>query len=68
MSALLSVRIDDATNAELSAIANQQHRTKTEVVKSALEFYFKKKHAKLANQMAILRAIDRDEDYIGEDI
>lgn len=68
MSALLSIRVDDAINAEIEAIANQQHNTKTEIVRIALAQYLKSRQSKLLTQMAILHKIDNDDDYIGEDL
>ncbi len=68
MSALLSVRIDDAINSQLNAIANQQHKTRTEIVQTALISYLKTKNSKLSKQMEILRASDNNDDYLSEDL
>lgn len=67
MSTLLSVRIDDSMNDHLESFANQQHQTRTEVVKAALEMYFKNKQSKLKEQMAILHKIESESDYIGDE-
>lgn len=67
MSALLSVRVDDVMNDQLEACASLQHTTRTEVVKNALTFYFKSTQSKLKEQMSILRKIDNDNDYLGDD-
>lgn len=68
MSTLLSIRINDHLSAQLSKLASEKHQTKTEVIREALEAYFKYKEAKLKTQMKILHKIDKDDDYIGDDL
>ena len=66
MSALLSIRLDDAINEQINASANKQHKTRTEIVKDALELYFSNSQDKLKKQMKILHQIDDDNDYLGD--
>lgn len=67
MSTFLSARIDESTNTQLIAIANQENQTRTAIVKEAIEFYLEKKKSKLSNQMHLLHQIEDSECYsVGE--
>jgi predicted transcriptional regulator len=68
MSTLLSVRLEDMLNEQINSTANKQHKTRTEIVKEALELYFSNSQAKLKKQMKILHQIDDDNDYFGDNL
>jgi|GEM_PF-5350998 len=63
MSTFLSARIDETTNTQLIAIANQENQTRTAIVKAALDLYLEQRQSKLVNQMSILHKIEGTENY-----
>ena len=68
MSAFLSARIDEATNIQLIAIANQENQTRTAIVKAAIDLYLENRQSKLSSQMQILHSIDDSEYYASGEV
>lgn len=68
MSTFLSARIDEATNTQLIAIANQENQTRTAIVKAAIDLYLENRQSKLSSQMQILHDIDDAESYVSGEI
>lgn len=66
MSTFLSARIDETTNTQLIAIANQENQTRTAIVKAALDLYLEQRQSKLVSQMSILHKIESTEHYTEE--
>lgn len=63
MSTFLSARIDESTNTQLIAIANQENQTRTAIVKAAIDLYLESRQSKLASQMQILHQIEDSDGY-----
>lgn len=68
MSTFLSARIDEETNTQLIAIANQENQTRTAIVKAAIDLYLENRQSKLSNQMQILHDIDDSESYASGEV
>ncbi|MCC2626339.1 MAG: hypothetical protein K0R14_2212 [Burkholderiales bacterium] len=64
MSTFLSARIDESTNLQLIAIANQENQTRTDIVKAALDLYLEHRQSKLVKQMSILHSLENTENGI----
>lgn len=63
MSTFLSARIDESTNTQLVAIANQENQTRTAIVKAALDLYLEHRQSKLTKQMSILHTLESNASY-----
>ena len=68
MSAIISFRADNHVKSLLEAFAVKKHITKTKVINEALTAYLKIVDEKITNQVSILNAIDKDEDYLGDEV
>ena len=68
MNHALSVRLDDSQINLLEFFAKKEHISKTGVIRKALSKYFNENQHKIKSQVAILRKIDHDNDYVSEDL
>ena len=68
MSATISFRAENSIKSLLEAFATKTHLTKTKIINEALAEYLKKTDSNITNQINILRMIDKDDDYLSDDL
>ena len=68
MSTTISFRAENNIRSLLEAFATKRHLTKTKIINEALAEYLQKTDSKITNQINILRMIDKDDDYLSEDL
>lgn len=68
MSDIISFRAESNIKSLLEAFAAKMHLTKTKIINEALAKYLKETNSKIANQVKILRMIDKDDDYLSQDL
>lgn len=68
MTTTISFRTDEHIKALLDAFTRKKHLSKTRVINEALLEYLKSADEKITRQVEILRKIDKDDDYLSDEI